>query len=298
LLLALRLTGRVLPDVVKVVNRELRGGAREHYRIPDSASAVAQTLLQYQSSHRPQDLWHMVTPDYTATAIWIQLTSGDNQDMTRVKNYVDAWLAANPPPDGAEARWAGKTYINVVWQQAMVEGMVTSLLGAFAAVLVIMVVLFRSLKYGLIAMLPLTLTIAFVYGVIGWIGKYYDMPIAVLSALTLGLSIDFAIHFLQRFRALTAARGFEAGRTAMFEEPARAIFRNAVVIALGFTPLFAAPLVPYITVGAFMASIMLVSGTVTLLLLPAVISTLSRFLVPNAQRAAQETPDNLQGVSS
>jgi len=299
-LMASGLVGKTnaLPDVVKVVNRELRGGGREHYRIPDSASAVAQALLQYQSSHRPQDLWHMVTPDYTATAIWIQLTSGDNQDMTRVKNYVDAWLAANPPPDGAEARWAGKTYINVVWQQAMVEGMVTSLLGAFAAVLVIMVVLFRSLKYGLIAMLPLTLTIAFVYGVIGWIGKYYDMPIAVLSALTLGLSIDFAIHFLQRFRALTAARGFEAGRTAMFEEPARAIFRNAVVIALGFTPLFAAPLVPYITVGAFMASIMLVSGTVTLLLLPAVISTLSRFLVPNAQRAAQETPDNLQGVSS
>lgn len=240
----------------------------------------------------------MVTPDYTSTAIWIQLTSGDNQDMTRVKSHLDAWMAANPPPGGAEARWAGKTYINVVWQQAMVEGMLMSLLGAFAAVLVIMIMLFRSVKFGLIAMLPLTLTIAFVYGVIGWIGKYYDMPIAVLSALTLGLSIDFAIHFLQRFRSLTAANGFEAGKEAMFEEPARAIFRNAVVIALGFTPLFAAPLVPYITVGAFMASIMLVSGAVTLLLLPAVISVLARFLVPDAQRGAGATPDNLQGASS
>jgi hypothetical protein len=286
-----------LPDVVKVVNRELRGGAPEHYRIPDSVNAVAQTLLQYQSSHRPQDLWHMVTPDYTSTAIWIQLTSGDNQDMSGVKAYMDAWLAVNPPPGGAEARWAGKTYINVVWQQAMVEGMLTSLLGAFVAVLVIMVVLFRSLKFGLIAMLPLTLTIAFMYGLIGWFGKYYDMPIAVLSALTLGLSIDFAIHFLQRFRSLAATGGLASARTAMFEEPARAIFRNAVVIAFGFTPLFAAPLVPYVTVGAFMASIMLVSGAVTLLLLPAVISVAARFLVPDAA-AAPATVDPLQGVSS
>ena len=58
-----------LPDVVKVVNRELRGGAENHYRIPDSVPAVAQTLLQYQSSHRPQDLWHVVTPDYSSTVI-------------------------------------------------------------------------------------------------------------------------------------------------------------------------------------------------------------------------------------
>ncbi len=239
-----------LPDVVKVVNRELHGGGSEHYRIPTSASAVAQTLLQYQSSHRPQDLWHMVTVDYSSTAIWIQLASGDNRDMTSVQTHMESWLAANPPTGGAEARWAGKTYINVVWQQAMVKGMLTSLLGAFAAVLAIMVVLFRSLKFGLIAMLPLTLTIAFVYGIIGWIGKYYDMPIAVLSALTLGLSIDFAIHFLQRFRSLVTSQGYAGAREALFEEPARAIFRNAVVIALGFTPLFAAPLVPYITVGA------------------------------------------------
>ena len=56
----------------------------------------------------------------------------------------------------------------------------------------------------------------------------------------------------------------------MIEEPARAIARNAIVIALGFTPLFFAPLVPYITVGAFMASIMAISGAATLLLLPAV----------------------------
>jgi len=228
-------------------------------------------LLQYQSSHRPQDLWHMVTPDYRSTAIWLQLTSGDNQDMSRVIDEVDAYLAANPLPDGIEARWAGKTFINVVWQDAMVQGMMVSLIGAFVAVFLMMTLLFRSWRFGLIAMLPLSTTILAVYGLIGWIGKDYDMPIAVLSSLTLGLSVDFAIHFIQRMRALTRSHGsFDAAARQAFEEPARAIARNAIVIALGFTPLFFAPLVPYITVGAFMASIMAISGAATLLLLPAV----------------------------
>jgi hypothetical protein len=262
-----------LPDVVKVVNRELRGGDEANYTVPGSAPAVAQTLMQFQSSHRPQDLWHMVTPDYQSTAIWLQLTSGDNQHMTAVIESMDDYLAANPPPAGVEVRWAGKTFINVVWQTEMVAGMLKSLLGAFVAVFVMMSLLFRSLRFGLIAMLPLSITILGVYGLIGWIGKDYDMPIAVLSSLTLGLSVDFAIHFIERLRSLYADTGSfaEAGRL-LFEEPARAISRNAIVIALGFTPLFLAPLMPYITVGAFMASIMAISGLATLLLLPAVMA--------------------------
>ena len=258
-----------LPDLVKTVNRELVGGDPEDFRIPDSVAGVAQALLQFQSSHRPQDLWHMVTPDFSRAVVWLQLTSGDNQDMSAVIRHVDAFLDASPPPDGMAVRWAGKTYLNVVWQDAMVKGMVSSLAGAFVAVLIMMIVLFRSVGFGLLAMLPLTITITFIYGLIGWTGKDYDMPIAVLSALTLGLSIDFAIHFIERTRESLAKHGtFSACMVEVFEEPARAISRNAIVIAVGFTPLLLAPLVPYITVGLFLASIMAVSAIVTLVLLP------------------------------
>ena len=99
------------------------------------------------------------------------------------------------------------------------------------------------------------------------------MPIAVLSALTLGLSVDFAIHFLERIREVyKQTQDLQATFTAMFDEPATAITRNALVIAFGFTPLLFAPLVPYITVGIFLASIMAISALVTLLILPAVIT--------------------------
>lgn len=274
-----------LPDVVKLVNRELRGGEAAEYRIPATVPAVAQTLLQYQSSHRPGDLWHMVTPDFTATAVWLQLKSGDNQDMNRVMRVLDDYLEANPLPAGVELRWAGKTFINVIWQDAMVKGMLISLLGAFLAVFVMMALLFRSMRVGLLAMIPLSVTILTVYGIVGWIGKDYDMPIAVLSALTLGLSVDFAIHFIERTRALlTTHASFELAMPKVFEEPARAIARNAIVIAIGFTPLFFAPLIPYITVGAFMAAIMALSGATTLILLPAIMAWAGPWLFPKLDR--------------
>jgi len=272
-------------DVVKVVNRELRGGDDAQYRIPDTVPAVAQTLMQYQSSHRPHDLWHIVTPDFTSTAIWLQLKSGDNQDMSRVIDFLDEYLAANPLPADVEIRWAGKTFINVVWQDVMVTGMLKSLLGAFVVVFLMMAFLFRNARLGLLAMVPLSVTIVGVYGIIGWVGKDYDMPIAVLSSLTLGLSVDFAIHFIERTRALLRSSGsFAAASEQIFEEPARAIARNAIVIAIGFTPLFFAPLVPYITVGAFMAAIMALSGATTLILLPAILSWAGPWLFPEMRK--------------
>ena len=183
-LLSTDLVGKVnaLPDVVRTVNRELNTGEDRDFRLPATANGVAQALLQYQSSHRPQDLWHFVTPDYTSSLVWLQLTSGDNQHMTQVVELVDHYIADNPLPAGLVHDWAGKAYLNVIWQDAMVSGMIDSLLSSFAVVFVMMVLLFRSLKYGLLAMLPLTFTITFIYGLIGWIGKDYDMPIAVLSA--------------------------------------------------------------------------------------------------------------------
>ncbi|WP_371185774.1 RND family transporter [Thalassotalea maritima] len=273
------LVGKVnsLVDIVKTVNRELRSGDDADFVIPISQAGVAQTLLQYQSSHRPQDLWHFVNTDYTSSLMWLQMTSGDNQHMTDVVAFVEDYISTHSAPIAVSVDWAGKSYLNVVWQDLMVSGMLNSLLSSFAIVFLMMVVLFRSLKFGVLAMLPLTFTITLIYGLIGWMGKAYDMPIAVLSALTLGLSIDFAIHYLQRLRELRKELGsMKKALEQMCYEPSKAISRNAIVIAIGFTPLLFSPLVPYITVGFFLASIMVVSALVTLVLLPALLTIIDR----------------------
>ncbi|UCF00141.1 MAG: MMPL family transporter [Planctomycetota bacterium] len=259
-------------DVVKKVHQELIDGKPRSYIIPDSSAAVAQCLLQFQSSHNPDDLWHLVTVDYNSANIWLQLTSGDNKDMEKVVNAVEVFVKTNPPPVPIKYNWAGLTFINTVWQDKMVAGMLQAFLGSFLIVFIMMAVLFRSPLWGIVCMIPLTITIVVIYGIIGLIGKDYDMPVAVLSALTLGMAVDFAIHFLQRAKtAYPQTASWKSAAADMFGEPARAISRNVLVIAIGFLPLLAAPLVPYKTVGIFLCAIMALSGVVTLLALPSIL---------------------------
>lgn len=279
-----------LTDIVQTVYRELLGGDDSAYRLPESSAAVAQTLLTYQNSHRPQDLWHFVTPDFRRSNLWVQLNSGDNRDMEQVIASLERFLQSHPPPQPVSAKWFGLTYINVVWQDKMVHGMLLAFLGSFLIVLLMMSLLFRSLLWGLLAMLPLTLTVALIYAVIGFIGKDYDMPVAVLSALSLGLAVDFAIHLLTRTRQFYRQHGSWAKTVPqIFGEPARAISRNIIVLGAGFLPLLAAPLVPYQTVGIFIAAIIFAAGMITLLLLPAVIEALQRPLFDRLSRRQEDS---------
>lgn len=268
-------------DIVRRLNQVVHDGDPAYDRVPDSQEAIGQLLFLFQGSGDPNDLDNFVDPDGRQANIWVQMRSGDNHVMARVEEELAGYLRTDPPPAGAVVHWSGLNHINRVWQGLMVSGMLRAVLGSFLVVFLLMALEFRSLWAGALSMLPLTVAIILSYGLIGFSGKRYDMPIAVCSALSLGLAVDFAIHFLERYRFhFSRTRDREAANAAVFGAPARAIARNAIVISLGFLPLLFSTLTPYVTVGLFFASLMVASALATLFLLPAAM----RFLAPRVFR--------------
>ena len=219
----------------------------------------------------------LITDNLGKANVQLLLKSGDNQAMQTVVDRTDAFLVAQPLPAGVTAEWGGETYLNLVWQDKMVTGMFKAFMATFGVVFVLLVVLFRSVRWAVLAMLPLSISIVLVYGAMGFMGRDYDMPLAVLSTLALGIAVDFAIHFIQRYREI--AKEPDRGPSVMaqmFEEPGRAITRNALIVALGFLPMLFASLLPYVVVAALMSSIMVLSWLVSLVLLPALIALFNK----------------------
>ncbi len=259
-------------DVVKKVNQELTDGEPENFVIPESLQGVAECYMQYQQGHRPHDLWHMVTPDFQRANVTVQFRTGDSRGTKACVEAVDRFFAENEPPVSLQYNWAGLHYINLVLEERIVEGFLQSFAGSFIIVFLIMSFLFRSPLWGALCMVPLSITLLMIYGITGLIGKDYDLPVAVLSSLSLGMAVDFAIHFLSRSRTLyDEKKSWRSILPELYGEPARAISRNVLVIAVGFLPLVVAPLVPYKTTGVMLFGILTISGIVTLLLLPAML---------------------------
>lgn len=260
-------------DIVKRINLVLHDNDETFHKVPDSREAVGQFLFLFQSSGDPDDLDNFVDREARQANIWVQMKGGDNQQMASIEDRLAEFVRASPPPAGLTLRWSGLTYINKVWQDLMVLGMLKAILGSFVVVFILMLIEFRSFVLGLLSMVPLSVAILLSYGLLGWMGKDYDMPVAVCSSLALGLGIDFSIHFIQRFKTYYAESGnLEETKLYMFGEPGRAIARNAIVISVGFLPLIASSLTPYVTVGLFFALLMTFSTLSTLFLLPAALA--------------------------
>lgn len=269
----LKIVGKTssIADFVKRINYVLHDENKSFNSVPKKQDEIGQYLFLFSMTGDPNDLDNFIDYGSQKANIWVQMKGGENIQMREVEDSTYELTKMNPPPKGLKLKWSGLTYINKVWQNLMVFGMLKAILGSFLVIFLLMVVEFRSIRLGVISMLPLSFAIILSYGLIGFVGKDYDMPIAVCSSLSLGMAIDFAIHFLQRFKvAYKKYKDIEATNAYMFGEPARAITRNAIVITFGFLPLLSSTLTPYITVGTFFATLMMFSFLTTLILLPAI----------------------------
>lgn len=270
-----------IADVVKRVNYVLHDQDKKYERLPEDKETIGQYLFIFLMSASPDELDNFVDYAYKKANIWVQLKSGDNRDMTAVVKEAQDYLNTHPLPAGIKARWSGLPYLNITWQKLMVSGMLKATIGTWWVVFIVMILQFRSFWWGIVGMFPLVFAVVFSYGLIGFAGKEYDMPIAVCSTLAIGLGDDFAIHFISRFRQRFKETNHlkQAMAWTMGGEPALAIFRNALVIGLGFSPMAIATLTPYVTVGLFFGSLALFSGVTTLLFLPALIGGFRKVLL-------------------
>jgi hypothetical protein len=265
-------------DYVKRVNRVLHQEDPAYDRIPDSATEIAQYLFLFGMAAKPSDLDNVVDYPFEKTNLWVNLKSWDAQAMRDVIARVKAYTEAHPFPS-VEFQPAGIAYFNLVWNDAVLSDMLRGFIIALLLVFIILIFNFRSLKWALVAYTPLLFTILLIYGVIGYIGKDFDMPISVLSTLSLGMAVDFAIHFVGRFQQRYAKEpDLEKALLWTAARPGKGIMRNAMLFAVAFSVMAAAPLTPYIAVGLFIVSMMLLSAAATLVGLPALIVLFQRGL--------------------
>ncbi|MBI4649928.1 MMPL family transporter [Candidatus Desantisbacteria bacterium] len=259
-------------DYVKRINRVLHNDDPNYDRIPDSSDEIGQYIFLFSMSAKQKDLNNVVDYPFQKAIIHLQLKTWDAGVMEDIIKRTDKYLAKSPLPGGAKIQPAGIAYFNLVWNSEVLWGMVESFLWGLILVLILLIIQTRSLLLGVISFLPLIFTILIIYGVVGLIGKDFDMPVAVLSTLSLGLAIDFAIHFVGRFQH--RYREFPKLDDALIwtvERPGKGIFLNAILFALGFLVMVFADLTPYITVGVLMAVIMLISAAMSIIYLPGLI---------------------------
>jgi hypothetical protein len=282
-------------DYVKRINRVLHDNAPQFDAVPSTQDTIGQYLFLFSMSAKASDLDNVVDPDFQKANVWVQLKTWDAEAMRQVIQAAEAYQKAHPL--AASVKPAGIAYFNLVWNDEVLGDMALGLGLALVVVFIILALAFRSARWALVGYIPLLFTILLIYGVVGFIGKDFDMPLSVLSCLSLGMAVDFAIHFVSRFRQHLTESDDELREALLWTaaRPGKGIFRNALLFAAAFSVMLFAPLTPYIAVGAFIVSMMLLSALLTVLFLPALIMLGRGWLFDQPMPVAKIAPTHAQG---
>lgn len=267
-------------DYVKRINRVLHDDNPRYDAVPETKEMIGQYIFLFSMSAKPSDLDNVVDYPFKRANIWVQLKTWDASAMREVIKATEEYRKSNPT--SMEMKPSGIAYFNLVWNDEVLGDMLKGFILALVVVFGILAYDFRSLKWAIVGYAPLLFTVLLLYGVVGYVGKDFDMPISVLSCLSLGMAVDFAIHFVSRLRQRLKEAPTEPLSEALLwtaARPGKGIMRNAVLFAASFAVMIFAPLTPYITVGAFIVSMMLLSAVMTLIYLPALITLMQGWLL-------------------
>ncbi|MBF0565370.1 MAG: MMPL family transporter [Nitrospirae bacterium] len=266
-------------DYVRRINRVLHDDDPKYDVVPETREMIGQYLFLFSMSAKPSDLDNVVDYPFKRANIWVQLKTWDSEAMKNVIEAVDDYKKSNPTP--MEMKPAGIAYFNLVWNHEVLWDTIKGFVLALIVVFGILAFDFHSIKWAIVGYTPLLFTILLIYGVVGFTLKHLDMPMLVLSTLSLGMAVDFAIHFVSRLRQrLKEAPGEPLADALLWTaaRPGKGIMRNAILFAASFAVMIFSPLTPYITVGAFIIGMMLLSAIMTLIYLPALVTLMQGWL--------------------
>jgi predicted RND superfamily exporter protein len=143
------------------------------------------------------------------------------------------------------------------------------------AVLLVLILVLRSVRVGLLAMIPTSLPVVFCLGGMGWTGIPVNMTTAMMLSVTLGIAVDDAVHYLWRFRAALDESGdYLTALKAAHGSVGRACVFTTIVITGGFWILTLSRFLPTAYFGGLLGFTMCGALAGNLMLLPALVMML------------------------
>jgi predicted RND superfamily exporter protein len=100
----------------------------------------------------------------------------------------------------SEVVYTGQTYLFHHAQLTLLQDLFQNFVLAFVIITPMLVIVLRSVKIGLLAMLPNIFPTVAIYGTLGWSGHPVDLALAMTACVALGIAVDDTTHFLVRFR--------------------------------------------------------------------------------------------------
>ena len=267
--------------VVREISKALNDPGTPLYdKIPPTREAVAQYMELYSMNANPEDLEQLVDFNYEHAHMIIRINDVSNHSVNKVIDRIRQLSSE----DAHMTAIGGYGFVRTQLADRVVTGQFYSLSIALVIIFILISIIFRSLTAGLLGIIPLSVSVLLLFGLMGIFGVKLDVATALLSSVMIGVGVDYTIHFLWRYRE--ERRQFRKPREAIITTittTGRGIIFNAMSVIVGFFVLIFSSFTPIRFFGILVVVSIMACLAGAMLILPTLLLRRSyKFLEPDA----------------
>ena len=224
-----------LSDIMKRLNQNLHGDDVNWYRLPDSKELASQYLLLYELSLPfGRDLNNEINISKSASRIVVTLGDVSTNEIKSFRDASESWLKKNAPQQFTYGVGASVMFADIFKRST--ETMINGVLVGMLIISAILIFALKSLKYGVLSLLPNLLPAGLAFGIWAlWVGQV-NMAVSLVMTMTLGIIVDDTVHFMSKY--LRARRDYKYNSTESvryaFTSVGLALVVTSVALAAGF----------------------------------------------------------------
>ena len=255
-------------DFLKQMNKSFNNENNKYYSIPNTRELAAQYLLIYTGD----ELGNFVDDQFQWTRISSRTTEHRSSFLKKNIDEIQFYIDNITQNTGLTAEITGKTFMVNKLVKQIVDSQVESLTMAFLIIFCVLFFVLRSIRIGLISIIPNILPVIFNLGLMGLIGIPLNTATAIISAVALGIAVDDTIHYLHSYQD-EMSQGKSNNRAAInaIINKGVSMITTSIVLITVFGILIFSKFVPTAQFGFLSAMIMLFALVCDMIILPGIL---------------------------
>jgi hypothetical protein len=265
-------------------------------RLPDTPEKARSLWRLYGSVRGPERLKQLADPSFSRVVLTSFLEEPNYGTVGKLMADLKTFERERLKPEGLRLDFAGDIAVSQALIGAIVTTQVRSLVLSLAGIFALTAVLSRSLRQGLLCIVPAGLAVLFDFAVMGWLGIPLGVATSMFAGMTLGVGVDYVVHLLDRHRrAKAAGLGDEDAAAEALASTGPPITIDTLTVGLSFSVLLLSQVPANARLGGLLAFSLFVCLAATLLIVPVLLAGSGRCAILASghagQPASHPTPD-------
>ncbi len=224
-----------ITDTMKRLNMNMHANDESEYRLPSNRELAAQYLLLYEMSlPYGLDLNNQIDVDKSSTRLTMTTINLSTNQVLDLERSIKGWIASNASDYQVDAASPNLMFAHIGHRNAHSLLFGTAL--ALVLISFILIIALRSVKIGLISLVPNLVPAAIAFGIWGLIDGQIGMSVSIVAGMTLGIVVDDTVHFLSKYLRAKREKGFSAADACLyaFSHVGPALVVTTAVLVIGF----------------------------------------------------------------